>query len=307
MATPAQWIEGARLRTLPLALAPIIAGSAAAYEVQSFNGARAFLAFLVAFFLQVGVNYANDYSDGIKGTDEVRVGPLRLVGSGLASPRSVKWAAFACFGLAMFCGLWLVMLAHQWWFLAIGASSVFAAWGYTGGKRPYGYMGLGDVFVFIYFGLVATLGTLFTQAAQLTLTGWVLAVSLGLFSCAMLMANNVRDIPTDIEARKLTLAVRLGDRKARITYAVEMVIAVLLFVLLLPHNPWYLLLFILLAPVLHSCMVVLSGSRGPTLIPVLKQAGIIALALSALAFIAVYCGTFDMFAQPYVDPYSIGG
>lgn len=156
MATAAQWIEGARLRTLPLAVAPIIAGSAAAYEINEFKPLYAFLAFLVAFFLQVGVNYANDYSDGIKGTDEDRVGPLRLVGSGVASPRSVKFAAFACFGLAMLAGLALVALANQWWFLAIGASSVFAAWGYTGGKHPYGYMGLGDVFVFVYFGLVAT-------------------------------------------------------------------------------------------------------------------------------------------------------
>ncbi len=173
MATAAQWIEGARLRTLPLAVAPIIAGSAAAYEIGEFKPLYAFLAFLVAFFLQVGVNYANDYSDGIKGTDEDRVGPLRLVGSGVASPRSVKYAAFACFGAAMLAGLVLVALANQWWFLAIGASSVFAAWGYTGGKHPYGYMGLGDVFVFVYFGLVATLGTLYTQAHTQTLLGWV--------------------------------------------------------------------------------------------------------------------------------------
>lgn len=306
MATPAQWIEGARLRTLPLAIAPIIAGSAAAYEIDSFNLSRAFLAFLVAFFLQVGVNYANDYSDGIKGTDEVRVGPLRLVGSGVASPKSVKIAAFLCFGFAMLAGFGLVYLAKQWWFIAIGASSVFAAWGYTGGKRPYGYMGLGDVFVFVYFGLVATLGTLFTQAAQLTLTGWVLAISMGLISCAMLMANNVRDIPTDIDAKKLTLAVRLGDRNARLTYSAEMVLSLAIVGLLLPHNPWYLLLFILMAPTVHSCLVVLSGSNGPALIPVLKQAGIIALAFAALAFVAVYLGTFDMFARPEIDPYSIG-
>ena len=198
MATAAQWIEGARLRTLPLAVAPIIAGSAAAYEIGEFKPLYAFLAFLVAFFLQVGVNYANDYSDGIKGTDEDRVGPLRLVGSGVASPRSVKYAAFTCFGLAMLAGLGLIALANQWWFLAIGASSVFAAWGYTGGKHPYGYMGLGDVFVFVYFGLVATLGTLYTQAHTLTLLGWVGAIGVGLISCALLMANNVRDIPLSL-------------------------------------------------------------------------------------------------------------
>lgn len=297
MATVAQWVEGARLRTLPLAVAPIIAGTAAAYEVEKMHLGRAFLAFLVAFFLQVGVNYANDYSDGVKGTDEVRVGPLRLVGSGVASPQSVKLAAFACFGLAMLAGLWLVFLAQQWWFLAIGASAVFAAWGYTGGKRPYGYMGLGDVFVFIYFGLVATLGTLYTQAAELTLSGWVFAVALGLISCALLMANNVRDIPTDIGAGKMTLAVRLGDAWARRTYALEMLVALGLTVLLVKGNPWFMLVFLLIGPTIHSCVVVLGGSRGPQLIPVLKQAGLVALVYSLLVAVAVYLGTFDLFAE----------
>ncbi|MEX3610391.1 1,4-dihydroxy-2-naphthoate polyprenyltransferase [Rothia sp. LK2588] len=300
MATPAQWIEGARLRTLPLAIAPIIAGSAAAFELDRFHPGRAFLAFLVAFFLQVGVNYANDYSDGIKGTDEVRVGPLRLVGSGVAKPQHVKMAAFICFGLAMLAGLVLVAIAHQWWFLAIGASAVFAAWGYTGGKRPYGYMGLGDLFVFIYFGLVATLGTLYTQAAKLTLTGWVFAIAMGLISCALLMANNVRDIPTDREVGKMTLAVRLGNTLSRRVYAAEMAVALLLTILLLPHNPWYLLVFVLIGPVVHSSTVVLSNQTGPALIPVLKQAGIVALAYSILVAIAAYLGQFDLFAEEVI-------
>lgn len=300
MATPAQWIEGARLRTLPLAIAPIIAGSAAAYSWGEFKPFRAFLAFLVAFFLQVGVNYANDYSDGIKGTDEVRVGPLRLVGSGVAKPSHVKAAAFLCFGLAMFAGLGLVVLAQQWWFLAIGASSVFAAWGYTGGKHPYGYMGLGDIFVFIYFGLVATLGTLFTQTAHLTLEGWVFALALGLFSCALLMANNVRDIPTDREVGKLTMAVRLGDTWSRRVYAIEMLLGLFLTALLMPANPWYLLVFILMGPILHSCFVVLSGSNGKALIPVLKQAGLVAMAYSLLVAVAAYLSTFDIFTPESV-------
>lgn len=296
MATPAQWIEGARLRTLPLAIAPIIAGSAAAFSVGEFKPLRALLAFLVAFFLQVGVNYANDYSDGIKGTDEVRVGPLRLVGSGVAKPSHVKAAAFFCFGLAMVAGLGLVTLAQQWWFLAIGASSVFAAWGYTGGKHPYGYRGLGDVFVFIYFGLVATLGTLFTQAARLTLEGWIFALAMGLFSCALLMANNVRDIPTDGEVGKLTMAVRLGEVWSRRVYAIEMMLALLLTVAIIPHNPWFLLVFILFGPVSHSCFVVLSGNTGKALIPVLKQAGLVALAYAVLVALAVYLESFNLFA-----------
>ncbi len=287
MATPAEWIEGARLRTLPLALAPIIAGSAAAYEIDAFKPWYAFLAFLVAFFLQVGVNYANDYSDGIKGTDEGRVGPMRLVGSGAASAKSVKYAAFLCFTLAMCSGLILVALANQWWFLAIGASAVFAAWGYTGGKHPYGYMGLGDIFVFVYFGLVATLGTLYTQSHELTVTGWVSAIAIGLISCALLMANNVRDIPTDRKSGKLTLAVRLGDWRARIAYCAEMLIALLLGAFVVPHNPWFLVTFILLGPTVHSCVTVLF-KQGPALIPVLKQAGIVALIYSILVAISVW-------------------
>ncbi|WP_237200169.1 1,4-dihydroxy-2-naphthoate polyprenyltransferase [Rothia nasimurium] len=297
MATVAQWIEGARLRTLPLAAAPIIAGSAAAYEIHQFKPVRALLAFLVAFFLQVGVNYANDYSDGIKGTDEVRVGPLRLVGSGVAKPGHVKLAAFICFGLAGVSGLGLVWLSQQWWFLAIGASAVLAAWGYTGGKHPYGYMGLGDVFVFIYFGLVATLGTMFTQSAHLTLTSWVFAVAMGLFSCALLMANNVRDIPTDIEAGKKTLAVRLGDRASRITYALEMAVGLGLTMLLVPQNPWFVLAFILVGPIVHSCLVVLGGALGRDLIPVLKQAGFVALFYSLLVALAVLLHPLAIFAD----------
>lgn len=303
MATPAQWIEGARLRTLPLAIAPIIAGSAAAYAFGEFLPVRAFLAFLVAFFLQVGVNYANDYSDGVKGTDEVRVGPLRLVGSGVAKPSHVKAAAFICFGLAMVAGLILVILSQQWWFLAIGVSAVFAAWGYTGGKHPYGYMGLGDIFVFIYFGLVATLGTLFTQTAHLTLEGWIFAISMGLFSCALLMANNVRDIPTDREVGKRTMAVRLGDTWSRRVYALEMLLALLLTAILVADNPWYLLVFILIGPVLHSCFVVLSGSLGKALIPVLKQAGLVAMAYAVLVAIAAYLGSYDLFT-PVVTPFT---
>ncbi|MDO4898838.1 MAG: 1,4-dihydroxy-2-naphthoate polyprenyltransferase [Rothia sp. (in: high G+C Gram-positive bacteria)] len=297
MATVAQWVEGARLRTLPLALAPIIAGSAAAYEVGEFRPWRALLAFLVAFFLQVGVNYANDYSDGIKGTDEVRVGPLRLVGSGVAKPAQVKAAAFICFGLAGLAGLALVFLSQQWWFIAIGASAVLAAWGYTGGKHPYGYMGLGDVFVFVYFGLVATLGTMFTQTAQLTLTAWVFAIAMGLFSCGLLMANNVRDIPTDIDANKRTLAVRLGDRLSRRVYAAEMFLGLGLTVLLVPHNPWFTLVFVLIGPILHSSMTVLSGAVGRDLIPILKQAGFVALFYSVLVALAIVLEPLEIFAE----------
>lgn len=291
MATPAQWVEGARLRTLPLALAPVLAGTAGAVSLHAFHPGKAVLAGLVAFFLQVGVNYANDYSDGIKGTDdEDRVGPLRLTGSGAARPAQVKWAAFACFGAAMLAGLALVLWTQQWWFLLIGASAVLAAWGYTGGKNPYGYMGLGDLFVFLYFGLVATLGTTFVQAAELSTTVVVAAVSLGLIACALLMANNLRDIPTDVHDGKLTLAVRLGDTASRLAFAVEVVLAFALMVFTVPANPWNLLVFLLLPLAVPGIRTVLSAEDPRALVPVLKQVGLLSLGFSLLMLLAAALG-----------------
>lgn len=291
MATPAQWLEGARLRTLPLALAPVISGSAAALQLGGFQFALALLAFLVAVFLQIGVNYANDYSDGIKGTDEQRVGPLRLTGSGAAPAHHVKWAAFACFGAAMLAGLAIVVITGMWWFLLIGLSAVFAAWGYTGGTRPYGYMGLGDVFVFIYFGLVATLGTTFIQAAQLSTTAWLASVSMGLFACALLMANNIRDIPTDAEVGKLTLAVRLGEARARLAYAGQLGLGFALMLFTVPAHPWNLLVFLAVPLALPAARTVLAGRSGTALIPVLKQTGLLSLAFSVLLLLAAVIGS----------------
>lgn len=217
------WIEGARLRTLPLAIVPVLLGTAEAYASARPSDWQWLLALgclAVALFLQIGVNFSNDYSDGIRGTDDFRVGPPRLTGSGLAKPAHVKLAAFICFGVAALIGLALVIVTQHWWLLAVGAAAIAAAWFYTGGKHPYGYYGLGEVFVFIFFGLVATLGTLFIQRATLTTNGWLLAVAAGLFSCAVLMVNNIRDIEQDRLARKRTLAVLIGDRAARISFAV---------------------------------------------------------------------------------------
>lgn len=291
MATVSQWVEGARLRTLPLAISPVIAGSAAAIELYSFKPGRAVLALLVALFLQVGVNYANDYSDGIKGTDEDRVGPLRLTGSGAAPARQVKIAAFVCFGAAMLAGLALVVVSGQWWFLLIGLSAVFAAWGYTGGKHPYGYMGLGDVFVFIYFGLVATLGTTFSQAARLSVTAVVASVAMGLLACALLMANNLRDVPTDTEAGKMTLAVRLGSARARLAFALEIVLAFALMVFAVPENPWNLLVFLALPLSVPAVRTVLSAQDLRELIPVLRATGFLSLVFSVLLLIAAALGS----------------
>ncbi len=282
MATAGQWIEGARLRTLPMAIAPVIIGTAAAYDMGAFRPLNALLAALVALLLQIGVNYANDYSDGIRGTDAVRVGPLRLVGSGAATPTRVKMAAFAAFGLAMLAGLALVILSQTWWLLLIGAGCVLAAWGYTGGNNPYGYLGLGDLFVFVFFGLVATLGTTYTQAGELSPAAVVGAIGTGLIAVALLMANNVRDIPTDAQVGKRTLAVRLGDRNARRSYVVMLAVALLLVLVIAPQKPWILLVLLLIPACLMPSWLMLKGKKRKSLIPVLKQTGLINLGYSIL-------------------------
>jgi 1,4-dihydroxy-2-naphthoate octaprenyltransferase len=282
VATAAQWIQGARLRTLPAAIAPVLIGTAAAYEMGAFRPLNAILAALVALLLQIGVNYANDYSDGVRGTDEDRVGPMRLVGSGAAKPDQVKYAAFAAFGLAMVFGLVLVIMTQTWWLILVGLGCVLAAWGYTGGKNPYGYLGLGDVFVFVFFGLVATLGTTYTQAGQLSLAAIVGAVGTGLIACALLMANNVRDIPTDRKAGKKTLAVRLGDKHARESYVLMLAVAILLVIVLAPGRPWMLIVLLLIPASLMPSWLMIAGRRRKSLIPVLKQTGLINLGYAVL-------------------------
>ncbi|MDQ4492029.1 1,4-dihydroxy-2-naphthoate polyprenyltransferase [Sinomonas sp. ASV486] len=287
MATTAQWISGSRPRTLPMAVAPVVIGSAAAFGLGAFKPVNALLAALVALALQVGVNYANDYSDGIRGTDDDRVGPFRLTGSKAAEPAAVKRAAFLAFGVAMLFGLFLVVLSQAWWLLLVGAGSVAAAWGYTGGKHPYGYMGLGDVFVFIFFGLVATLGTTFTQAGTLSPAAWVGAIGTGLIADALLMANNVRDIPTDRASGKRTLAVRLGDARARRAYLLMLGVAVLGPLVLVPWNPWMLIVLLLVPACVTPSWIMLGGKKGPGLIPVLQQTGFINLGYASLFTIAI--------------------
>ncbi|POH57371.1 1,4-dihydroxy-2-naphthoate polyprenyltransferase [Arthrobacter glacialis] len=282
MATVGQWIAGARLRTLPMAIAPVIIGTAAAFDMGALHWGRAVLAALVALLLQIGVNYANDYSDGIRGTDEVRVGPLRLVGSGVAKPAHVKMAAFGALGLAMLAGLALVVMSQAWWLLLVGAGAVLAAWGYTGGKNPYGYMGLGDIFVFVFFGPVATLGTTFTQAGAVSTAAVLGSISTGLIAVALLMANNVRDIPTDTEVGKRTLAVRLGDRNARLSYVAMLALSVVLMLFLAPAKPWILLVLLLIPFMLMPSWLMLKGKKRKSLIPVLQQTGLINLGFSVL-------------------------
>nr|WP_297423477.1 1,4-dihydroxy-2-naphthoate polyprenyltransferase [uncultured Actinotalea sp.] len=278
MATTAEWIEGARLRTLPAALAPVAVGTGAAAEMGSASVPRALLAAGVALALQVGVNYANDYSDGVRGTDLDRVGPMRLTASGAARPSQVRAAAFAAFGVAALLGLALVAVSGHWWLLAVGAAAVAAAWTYTGGRKPYGYRGLGEVGVFVFFGLVATLGTTYTQADGVSWAAVVGAVAVGLLACALLMVNNLRDIPTDVVAGKRTLAVRLGDFRARRVYAGLVVLPVVLGAVCAFASPWAALVLLLALPAGALAMTVLLGARGVLLRPVLAGTGLLELA-----------------------------
>jgi 1,4-dihydroxy-2-naphthoate octaprenyltransferase len=282
MATPSEWIAGARPRTLPAAAAPVLVGTGAAAQVDAAHLGRAALALGVALALQVGVNYANDNSDGVRGTDTERVGPMRLTASAAARPGQVKAAAFAAFGVAGLLGLALVALSGQWWLLAVGALCVAAAWYYTGGRRPYGYLGLGEVGVFVFFGLVAVLGTTYTQAGRTTWPSWVAAVAVGLIACALLMVNNLRDVPTDALVGKRTLAVRIGERRARIAYAVMVVAPILLGMACAFASPWALLVMFLALPAGLLAFTVLVGARGIALVPVLAGTGMYELAFGVL-------------------------
>jgi 1,4-dihydroxy-2-naphthoate octaprenyltransferase len=287
VASAAQWVEGARLRTLPAAIAPVVAGTGVAAYADSVIWWRAAVALLVSLAMQVGVNYANDYSDGIRGTDDVRVGPLRLVGSGAASARSVALAALACFAVGAAAGLVLAAVT-TWWLLLIGAAAIAAAWTYTGGPSPYGYRALGEVSVFLFFGLVAVLGTVYVQTGDLGWTAWASAIAIGSLACAILMANNLRDIATDVTSDKRTLAVLLGDRRARLAYLVLMALPMALAVALgVTETPWALLALGSAAVAVPAVRAVLRQAQGRALIVVLRNTGLAELAYAALLAIGL--------------------
>jgi len=286
------WVEGARLRTLPLAIAPVAIGAGAADSVQAFDLTLSLLALAVALFLQIGVNFANDYSDGIRGTDDYRVGPLRLTGSKSVRPEAVKLAAFAFFGLAAASGLAIVLITGLFWLIAVGLAAIVAAWFYTGGKNPYGYAGLGELAVFVFFGLVATIGTTFVQVGFIEFNAVLGGIASGLFASAVLMVNNIRDIETDKLASKKTLAVMLGKKVATGLFLVMIWIPFVLlafFTLLYPATLMGFASLLLVAP---ATLIVLTAKSAKELILVLKLTSFAsltyALALAAGLFIVFF-------------------
>lgn len=277
-----KWVLGARPRTLPAAIAPVVVASALAGP--DFNWFRAALALKVGVWLQIGVNFANDYSDGVKGTDANRIGPTRLVASGLATAKSVKMAAYISFLIASIAGVWLALLTSPI-LIAVGILAIAAAWGYTGGKNPYGYNGLGELSVFIFFGLVATVGSYYAQTEKITVLSFIVAIPMGALACAILAVNNIRDRAQDELVGKRTVAVRLGDAKARRSFVALLVLAhTAAIATFIPTA----MLTLLAAPLTFSISrVVLSGASGRDLIPVLGRTGKLQLLFASLFAIAL--------------------
>jgi 1,4-dihydroxy-2-naphthoate octaprenyltransferase len=275
------WVLGARPRTLPASVVPVVVGTAVAIAAGHAVWWRAVLAAVVALALQVGTNYANDYSDGVRGTDAERVGPLRLVASGLATPAAVKRAAFGAFGVAAAAGLVLAAVS-SWWLLLVGAASIAAGYLYTGGPRPYGYAGLGEVFVFVFFGLVATVGTAYVQLERITGLAVLVAVPVGLLAVSMLVVNNLRDVDTDATSGKRTLAVRLGAPATRVLYCGCLAAPFALAAVTAVSRPWALLALAALPLALPPARKVLAGETGRGLIAVLGEGGRMQLAFGVL-------------------------
>jgi 1,4-dihydroxy-2-naphthoate octaprenyltransferase len=294
------WFQGARPKTLGAAIAPVLVGSSIAFYEKSFNLTISLLALLISVSIQIAVNYANDYSDGIKGTDDQRVGPVRLVGQKLASPKSVKLAAILFFLIAALAGLIITILSQQWWFLLLGLSAFVAAWTYTGGPKPYGYAGLGEVFVFIYFGLVAVIGTTYAQTLFFKPYFLLYAISIGLFATAILVVNNLRDREKDKQNNKNTLAVKLGDQKTRNLYVLLMILPFILIVSLFIYSQFNsgtrigaTIQIQLLALVLawKSIKPVINKVSGKDLIPVLVNTGKTELLWALLVSLALVLET----------------
>lgn len=285
------WIAGARPKTLPAAIVPVAVGAGAAVGASGGDVVwwRIVGALAVSLLLQVGVNYANDYSDGVRGTDDVRVGPIRLVATGTASAAAVKRAAVVSLLGAAVVGL-VLAIATSWWLVLVGAFAIAAAWGYTGGPKPFGYMGLGEVFVFVFFGLVATVGTTYLAIERTPGTAWIAATGVGCLACALLVINNLRDIPTDAAVGKRTLAVRLGDAGTRLLYLSLVVAAFAAVIGSALVGPWSLLALLAAPFAVPATAAVRSGATGPALIPVLGATGRVQMVYGALYAIGLALG-----------------
>lgn len=285
------WWLGARPRTLPAAVAPVVVGTALGWSQLRLWVLLCALG--VAVFVQIATNYANDYSDGVRGTDDptTRSGPVRLVGSGLVSPDKVKAATLLFFALTAICGLPLVLLV-DWRLVFVGAAAIAAGWFYTGGPSPYGYAGYGEAFVFVFFGLVATVGSFYVQTGHITWTSVVCGVAVGCFATALLVVNNLRDIPSDSLSGKRTLAVKLGDRSTRYLYVVLMIVPFLVvpFVAGLGSRPFGALAFVAVIPARDPVTAVLSGARGRALVPVLSKTGVVQLVFSLALSVGLVLG-----------------
>jgi 1,4-dihydroxy-2-naphthoate octaprenyltransferase len=279
MATTKEWISGARLRTLPAAIAPVIVGTSLVAPNPIWS--NALLALLVALSLQIGVNFSNDYSDGIRGTDTDRVGPMRLVGSGVAKPEHVLAAALTFFALAGLVGL-ILALRTSLWLILVGALSILAAWGYTGGKRPYGYRALGEISVFLFFGVVAVLGTFYVQSGEITALSIVASIPVGAQACAILVLNNLRDRNKDSESGKRTLAVLMGEKGTRIFFAVLMLGSNTLGILTAFDRVWCALTALLVPIALYLAATVIKGAGGRDLISLLQRTALFQLLFAAL-------------------------
>jgi 1,4-dihydroxy-2-naphthoate octaprenyltransferase len=271
------WVRGSRPRTLPAAVAPVVVGTS--LTLSDWKPANALLALTVSLALQVGVNFANDYSDGIKGTDTDRIGPVRLTASGLAKPSAVKAVAFICFAIAALAGLQLAR-STSLWLLLIGAISIAAAWGYTGGKSPYGYKGFGEFSVFIFFGVIATVGTFYVQTEEITLRAIIASLPMGSLACSLLVVNNLRDREKDAVVGKRTLAVRLGDYRSRIFYTTLLISAHIFALMTL--RPWAALTLLAAPLTLTLVKKIMSGLTGMPLVEVLAQTGKLQLIFATL-------------------------
>lgn len=286
MTTISQWIAGARPRTLPAAIVPVVVASAGAQSQGGFIWDRALLALVVSLAIQVGTNYANDYSDGKRGTDDVRVGPMRLVASQAASAKAVLYAALGAFLVSAIAGASLAILSSPYLFL-VGLASLLAGWFYTGGKRPYGYLGLGEVFVFVFFGLVAVVGSYFVQVGRVDTFSILLAIPVGFLAVALLVINNLRDIETDMQSSKMTLAVRLGDRRTRGLYVALVILAPALSVALVGWRHFAALGLAALIFAIRPIRMVRSGTQGRSLIAVLVLTGRLQIIFGVLLSIGI--------------------